>query len=281
MTRASVRLWALRTAFRTVGPVAPGLAARWAETLFCTPPKHQPRPAEEAFMAGGRRSTAPWEGGELAVWEWGVGPTVVLVHGWGSRAARLSPIASALVARGFRVLAYDGPGHGASSGRFASLPEFARALAAVGGTAGPLHGLVGHSLGGAAVVMALRDGLATDRVVLLAPPADVRIFSDIFAETLAVPRRVQETMHRNLESRLRMTWDDLDIPSLARRLGPAALVIHDREDADVPFAHAKRIVEAWRGARLVETRGLGHRAILRDPEVVRRTVEFLAEGRPT
>jgi pimeloyl-ACP methyl ester carboxylesterase len=280
MSRASVRLWALRTAFRTVGPVAPRLAARWAETLFCTPPRHQPRPAEAAFLAGGQRSTVGWEGGDLAVWQWGAGPTVVLVHGWGSRAARLGQFASALAARGFRVVAYDGPGHGASSGRFASLPEFARALGAVGATVGPLHGLVGHSLGGAAVVMALRDGLAAGRVVLIAPPADVRIFSDIFAETLAVPRPVQETMHRNLETRLRMTWDDLDIPSLAGRLSPAALVIHDREDVDVPFAHGERIVQAWRGARLVETAGLGHRAILRDPEVVRRTVEFLAEDRP-
>jgi pimeloyl-ACP methyl ester carboxylesterase len=280
MSRASARLWALRTVFRTVGPVAPALAARWAESLFCTPPRHQPRPAEEAFLASGSRSTIRWEGGELAVWAWGRGPTVALVHGWGSRAARLGPIASALVAREFRVVAYDGPAHGESTGRFASLPEFARALGAVGAVTGPLHGMVGHSLGGAAVAMALRDGLAARRVVLLAPPADVRIFSDIFAETLAVPRPVQETMHRNLEARLRMTWDDLDIPGLASRLSPAALVIHDRDDVDVPFAHGERIVEAWRGSRLVPTAGLGHRAILRDPEVVRRTVEFLAEDGP-
>src|SRR6188472_1774730 len=80
MTRASARLWALRTVFRTVGPLAPGLAARWAETLFCTPPRHQARPGEEAFLASGRRSSARWEGGELAVWEWGHGPSVLLVH---------------------------------------------------------------------------------------------------------------------------------------------------------------------------------------------------------
>jgi pimeloyl-ACP methyl ester carboxylesterase len=117
-------------------------------------------------------------------------------------------------------------------------------------------------------------------VVLIAPPADVRIFSDIFAETLAIPRVVQETMHRNLERRLRMTWNDLDIPALARGLSAAALVVHDRGDMDVPFDHAQRITAAWTGACLVETAGLGHRAILRDPDVVRQTVEFLAGGRP-
>ena len=276
MTRASARVWALRTVFRTVGPLAPGLAARWAEALFCTPPRHRSRPAEEAFLASGHRSTIRWEGGDLAVWEWGNGPTVVLVHGWGSRAARLGALAAALAARGIRVVAYDGPGHGRSAGRFASLPEFARALSAVGEATGPLHGLVGHSLGGAAVAMAMGNGLVASRVVLLAPPADVRIFSDIFAETLAVPSAVQTAMHRNLEARLRMTWADLDIPALVGRLSPAALVIHDRDDADVPIAHGERIVEAWRGSQLVRTSGLGHRAILRDPAVVRRTVDFLA-----
>jgi pimeloyl-ACP methyl ester carboxylesterase len=66
---------------------------------------------------------------------------------------------------------------------------------------------------------------------------------------------------------------------VVRRLSPAALVIHDRDDADVPIAQGERIVEAWRGSRLVRTSGLGHRAILRDPAVVRRTVDFLAGER--
>jgi hypothetical protein len=36
------------------------------------------------------------------------------------------------------------------------------------------------------------------------------------------------------------------------------------------------IVHAWRGAALLMTDGLGHRRILRDPDVVAATVAFLA-----
>ena len=75
-------------------------------------------------------------------------------------------------------------------------------------------------------------------------------------------------------------WDDLHIPSLVRELPAAALVIHDRDDTDVPFAHGEEIVGAWTGSRLETTRGLGHRALLRDPSVISRTVAFLAEGDP-
>jgi pimeloyl-ACP methyl ester carboxylesterase len=203
---------------------------------------------------------------------------VVLVHGWGSRAGRFCTLAAALVEAGFRVVAYDAPAHGESTGRFASLPEFARALRDVAGANGTIHGLVGHSLGGAAVAMAMRDGVEASRVVLLAPPADVRIFSDLFARTLAIAPTVQETMHRNLERRLRIVWDDLHIPSLVRELPAAALVIHDRDDRDVPFAHGEEIVQAWVGSRLETTTGLGHRLLLRDPAVISLTVEFLREG---
>jgi pimeloyl-ACP methyl ester carboxylesterase len=256
-----------------MGAVAPNIAARWAETLFCTPPAR--REGDEAFIATGSRFTLPSQGQLLAGWQWGSGPTVVLVHGWGSRASRLCDLASALLGAGFRVVAYDAPAHGESTGRFASLPEFARALSDVALAIGPIHGLVGHSLGGAAIAMAMRRGLAADRVVLLAPPADVRIFSDHFARTLAIPLTVQQTMHRNLERRLRIVWDDLHIPSVVRELPAAALVIHDRDDADVPHAHGEEIVGAWAGSRLESTSGLGHRALLRDPAVIDRAVGFL------
>ncbi len=279
MTRTSPRVWALRTAFSTVGRVAPGAAARWAERIFCTPPRHEPRSAEEAFIATGTGFVVPWEGERLAAWEWGAGPTVVLVHGWGSRAGRLATLAATLVEGGFRVVLYDGPAHGVSTGRFASLPEFARALRAVGAEVGPLHGLVGHSLGGAAISLALHDGLAAARAVLLAPPSDVVVFSHAFADSIGLPLRAHDAMRRNLETRLRMRWDDIHIPTLAPGLGARALVIHDRDDPDVPYTHAEEIVRAWPEARLITTTGLGHRAILKDPAVVRATVDFLGEDR--
>ena len=278
MTRSAARLWALRTAFGAVGRVAPGVAARWAETMFCTPPRHEPRGAEEAFIATGRGFAVEWEGERLAAWEWGAGPTVVLVHGWGSRAGRLAGVAGALVSAGFRVVIYDAPAHGRSTGRFASLPEFARALRAVADTVGPVYGLAGHSLGGAAISLALHAGLVAERAVLIAPPSDVVVFSQAFADFVGLPPRAHAAMRRNLETRLRMRWDDLHVPTLARELRVPVLVVHDREDTDVPFLHAEEIVGSWPSARLVATTGLGHRAILRDPAVARATVEFLREG---
>jgi pimeloyl-ACP methyl ester carboxylesterase len=268
----------LRTAFRTVGTVAPGVAARWAETIFCRPPRPDPRPSEEAFLATGTRLTVRSDGHDLAVWLWGEGPVVLLTHGWGGRAGRFSALAEALIASGFRVVLFDAPAHGASVGQLASLPQFSRALRDVGSRFPSIHGVVGHSLGGAAVSLALYQGLKAERAVLLAPPADIYLFSRAFADHLRIPSRARSLMQRNLEYRLQISWEELHIPTLARNLSTPALVVHDLSDPEVPYQHSVEIAEAWPGAELVTTSGLGHRTILRDREVVRRTVEFLRGG---
>ncbi len=275
---AAPPLWLLRTAFRTVGTVAPEVAARWAETIFCRPPRNEPRPAEQAFLATGTPSTVRSEGQDLATWTWGQGPIVVLTHGWGSRAGRFSTLAQALVDARFRVVLFDAPAHGASMGSQASLPQFSRALQAVGDTVGSIYGLVGHSLGGAAVSLAMQKGLPAERAVLLSPPADVILFSHAFAEHLRIPLRTHNVMRRNLESRLQIRWEELHVPTLARGMTAPALVVHDRDDQDVPFSHGEEIAKAWPGAQFMATTGLGHRSVVRDPEVIRRTLAFLKDG---
>jgi len=273
-------LWMLRTAFRTVGTVAPGVAARWAEAIFCRPPRNEPRPTEEAFLATGARLSVRSENQDLAVWGWGQGPVVVLAHGWGSRAGRFSSLAAALVSAGFRVVLFDAPAHGASKGVLASLPQFSRALRAVADAVGPVYGLVGHSLGGAAVSLAMGTGLQAQRAVLLASPADVVLYSHAFAEHLRLPMRAHDAMRRNLEHRLQFRWEELHVPTLARRMTAPALIVHDRDDPDVPYSHGEEIAQAWPGAEFLATAGLGHRSVVRDPEVIRRTVTFLTLGLP-
>jgi pimeloyl-ACP methyl ester carboxylesterase len=272
-------LWMLRAAFRTVGTVAPGVAARWAESIFCRPPRNEPRAFEEAFLATGSPQIVQSENQDLAVWVWGSGPVVILAHGWGSRAGRFSSLARALADNGFKVVLFDAPAHGASKGEQASLPQFARALRAVADVVGPTYGLIGHSLGGAAVTLAMGNGLGVERAVLVAPPADVVLFSHAFADHLRIPLRAHDAMRRNLENRLQIRWEELHIPTLARRMTTPALIVHDRDDPDVPYAHGEEIARAWPGAELLTTQGLGHRSVVRDADVIRRTLAFLTEGR--
>jgi pimeloyl-ACP methyl ester carboxylesterase len=58
----------------------------------------------------------------------------------------------------------------------------------------------------------------------------------------------------------------------------ALLVVHDRDDREVPIEHGRRLAATWPLAELRETDGLGHRRILRDPNVVATAVAFVREG---
>jgi pimeloyl-ACP methyl ester carboxylesterase len=124
----------------------------------------------------------------------------------------------------------------------------------------------------------MQKGLPAERAVLLSPPADVILFSHAFAEHLRIPLRTHNVMRRNLESRLQIRWEELHVPTLARGMTAPALVVHDRDDQDVPFSHGEEIAKAWPGAQFMATTGLGHRSVVRDPEVIRRTLAFLKDG---
>jgi pimeloyl-ACP methyl ester carboxylesterase len=178
------------------------------------------------------------------------------------------------------VVVYDGPAHGRSTGTLSSLTEFTDALFAVAGRTGDIVGLVGHSLGAAAVTIALGRGLRAERAVLLAPPEEMDTYAAIFAEKLAIPERVYQLMRANIEARFRIRWADLHLPTIAARLPTPALVVHDLEDVDVPWAQGSAVAGAWPGADFVSTTGLGHRGIVRDPAVLARVAAFLDGGTP-
>lgn len=279
--RTSVLNWGASRIQRVAGRVAPALAARVLERVFFTPPRPR-RSRGEAVLHRGERFFVRVEGRRVVAWRLGSGPAVLLLHGWGGRAAQLSAFVAPLRERGFSVVAIDAPGHGASDRGRSSAPQFARALCAVADQTGAFA-VVGHSLGAAGAVLAVRDGLAVSRLVFLAPPAYPPGWWAPFAERLAIEPAVGDRVRSLSEQRLRLRWRDLHLPTLAAA-GPdlPLLVIHDREDRSVPVEDGRAVAAAWTGARLLETSGLGHVGLLRDPAVVAEAVEFLgAAGAPT
>jgi pimeloyl-ACP methyl ester carboxylesterase len=259
--------------------VAPALAARLAEGLFVKTMRPAPRPPEAAWLRQARRDTLRVMGRRITTYRSGPAgaPRVVCTHGWWSHAGRFAPLGTALAAAGFEVLAFDAPGHGRSGGWRASMPEFARTLRAVVESTGPVHAAIGHSLGGAATLYAMARGLPAERAVVLAAPADVMIWVDRYAAMMGLSPALDAAMRARLGARLDVAWDDLDLARHAAALAVPGLVLHDQDDGDVPIGEGQAIAAAWPEARFVGTQGLGHRAILRDPEVIAQVVAFLRD----
>jgi len=259
--------WGIATGSR----LAPDLAERWATHLFTTP-EHTPAPeADQALLATAR----PFRVGRRAAWQWGRGRPVLLVHGWGGRGADLARFAAPLVERGFSVITFDAPAHGVSPGFRATIGDFADMIAAVTERVGAPAAIVAHSFGGLAALLALKRGLETCSVVLIAPPSpQSRV--ERFARELEVPAPIVDGMMRRMEADLGERLEDVEARALSRDLRVPALVVHDRDDREVPWQASAALVRDWEGATLSRTEGLGHRGILRDASVAASVADFVA-----
>src|SRR5215218_9241931 len=161
------KLRIVRSWFAGLSAVSPALAGAQASRMFFKPYRRTRsapgvvdgvQPAELTVRSGRER---------VVGWTWGSGPTVLMVHGWAGSAGDWTALAPLLVAAGYRVAAFDFPAHGLSSGVRTALPDMVRALHSVayelelgpGGESRPIEAVIAHSFGGAAAVLAARDGL--------------------------------------------------------------------------------------------------------------------------
>ncbi len=255
--------------------VAPGTAARILDLLLMTPRRRRPPQRELDWLAAAERTTLPLAGGRLALWSWGQGRPVLLVHGWSGRGSQLGAFAAPLVAAGYRAVAVDLPGHGASTGRRSSLPAMAEAIEAVMEHLGIVDGVIAHSAGAAATALALAGGTRHPRIVFVAPPSDLAWFTRRLMRALGLPARLYRRTRRRVEGRIGARWSELRMRVVAPEMTQPLLVIHDRGDREVPWEHGAAVAAAWPGAELVTTEGLGHQRILRDDGVIGRALGFL------
>lgn len=270
----------VRGAARTLSAVAPALAAIWLERLFLTPRRYRMPEREKVWTAGAEVWRIPFDAKRLMpLYAWGQGPVVLLAHGFSGRGSQMGAYIAPLVARGYRVVTFDAPAHGAANGRQTALPEAAEAISKVAAHLGPLAGVIAHSNGAAATSVALSRGMGSARVVYISPPEDLGRFLNGVARFLGFTGAVAARTRARVEARFGVGFDALRGAPLAARQSIPALIAHDRADPMVPFADGQRIADAWPGAELIETEGLGHARILRDPGVVAAAVRFLGSAR--
>jgi pimeloyl-ACP methyl ester carboxylesterase len=272
-----------RVALAVSSAFAPDRAIRRAARLFATPPRHRHTPPEIEALRKGCGFVVNVGFLRLAAWRFGktAAPAIVFSHGWGGRGAQFRAFVAPLVEAGYQVVLFDHEGHGHSEGGEASLIHFVRGLEAVVAKLEServaIAGLVGHSLGAAAVAAYLNASARPLRAVLIAPPTSIERYSSHFARRFGIPESIRRAMQERFEQRLGRRWKEFELPQSVARVTAPALVVHDAEDRDVAFASGAALARAWRGGRLLGTHGLGHRAILRDPGVVRDALDFLED----
>ena len=130
-------------------------------------------------------------------------------------------------------------------------------------------------MGGAAAAIALHDGLAAERAILIAPPADLAAAADRFADLVGLAAHLHARLHHQLEARAAVRFADLEAHRNVREIARPALIIHDLDDREVPWDEGERYARFWPDSRMVSTTGLGHNRILGDTAVIGAVLDFL------
>jgi len=278
---APEHLGKLRRLFACLQAISPALAARVAFRMFLRTFRRPVAAEDRAALDRARRHQLMAGPDPMTVYEWGDGGrTVIILHGWGSGAARFTRLAEALQSRGWRVLVPDAPGHGASPGRSSSLPQFIRGLDAIVARFGPPQALVGHSLGALGIAHRHAAGLPDwagqlESVVLISMPSGAPFLVEVFVNALGIREAAQRHLIGLFERRFAARVEAFTGLPAARHIGGRLMVVHDSGDDIVPHDHSTAMLREIPGATLLTTRDLGHSALTRDTATIQAIADFL------
>jgi len=265
-----------RRAMQLAGAMAPDFTAKYFAKKFLTPWIAATPLREEAWVQGALPHTVRSGDYRLSVSSLGLGgPQVLLVHGWSGRGSQLGAFIEPLLDAGFEVNWFDLPAHGQSTGEQSGLVDAVEAVQAVTQWLGGAHTVIAHSMGAAATTLAAARGAEIGRMVYLCPPDDVGSFLAAVGRKIGLPEAVIDQARGHIERRFGVSFEDLIPTQVAAGLGQPMLAVHDRDDREVQLGEVEQLVAAWPKASFVVTEGLGHRRILRDPEVLGRVLDFV------
>lgn len=270
----------LRLFFLACRALPRGIMTKLALRIFLTPGRNPMGAREAALRDRAQREVMVCRGREVATYKWGNGSRrVLLCHAWGGRGTTLGEFVPPLLAHGYSVIAFDAPAHGASPGRTSDMVEYVSTVGMLHEKYGPFDAAIGHSFGAGNLLWAHRDyGLRAEKIVLIGCFVHGVWIIEAFGEALRLPKRIVKSMRDLLEKKYpgELVWERLSVPDMLKSMSSPVLVVHDRDDKVIPFAHALQLRDSSGGtSEVLATSGLGHRRLLSDRNVVRKVVEFV------
>jgi len=246
--------------------------------LWLTPPRFKTPASDHPSLASSNIKSLAFDEHDITTFRWvQSGPTVLLVHGWSGRGTQLGAFVEPLVNAGYRVLSFDAPAHGRSSGKQTNLYEISNTILALQRRYGKFHAIISHSFGNPCTALAIQHGLKTDRLVSISPPATTIGLIDKFTQALNIANKTRGKLVKRIENIFGAhIWEDLSMKNLVKQINQPAMVIHDVNDTDIPWKEGQAVAHNWNNAPFMLTTGLGHRRILRDEKVINAAVEFIS-----
>lgn len=250
----------------------------YAAKLFTTPIKHRipKRELEMDTNSIQQLIPVPSINKSIMVYQYGKSDKkVLLVHGWSGRGTQLFKIADALLKEGYATVSFDAPAHGKSPGNSSIMLEFIASIFELEKQYGPFEVAIGHSLGGMAVLNAAKSGFKTDKIIVIGSGDIVHDIIDDFIKKLQLKPEISIKLRAHFENKYNEAMDNYSAFKAAEAIEKPILVVHDENDYEVPVKAGINIHQYVKNGELMITKGLGHRKILGDANVIYKIIEFI------
>ena len=254
------------------------LVTSYAAKLFTTPIKHKVPKREFEMDKKSIQNLiyVPEINKSVVTYEYGKSDRkILLVHGWSGRGTQLFKIADELLDNGYSVVSFDAPAHGKSKGNSTIMSEFISSILEIEKQYGPFEFAIGHSLGGMSVLNAIKDGLKVKKAIVIGSGDIVQDILDDFVAKLGLKQAISERLREFFENKYQVKMDNFSAYRAAQKVKIPVLVIHDNDDPEVPAKAGIHIHENLENGELFLTDGLGHRKILGNQNVIKKTLEFI------
>jgi len=270
----------IRLSSKFIAYISPKWGTVYASKLFTTPIKHKIPKREIEMMKKSRKQmiTIPAIKRQVCVYEYGKSEKskkVLLVHGWSGRGTQLCKIANEMLNLGYETVSFDAPAHGKSPGNSTIMVDFIASVIEIDKQFGPFEIAIGHSLGGMCVMNAIKEGLKVDKAVIIGSGDIVQDITDDFIAKLGLKPEISKSLCDRFEKKYGGKMDDYSVyKAVAATLIPT-LVIHDKNDPEVPVKASINIHQHLKNGEILLTEGLGHRKILADHQVIEKIINFI------
>lgn len=258
--------------------ISPKLATRFAAKLFTTPLKHR-IPKREFDMEKNSRQEklfVPKINKEIHLYHYGNSSRkILLVHGWSGRGTQLVKIADALLGDGYAIISFDAPAHGKSGSKTTIMPEFIASILEIDKQYGPFEYVIGHSLGGMSILNAIKQGLKVEKAVIIGSGDIIQDILDSFVLKLELKPEIALMMKAHFEKKFGEPMENYAASFAAQSVEIPVLVIHDENDEEINSTAALHIHQNLKIAEIMITKGLGHRKILGDKNVIEKILTFI------
>ena len=254
------------------------LGTKYAAKLFTTPIKHKvpKRELEMDHKSNQNTINIPSINKNIVTYEYGKSERkILLVHGWSGRGTQLFKIADELLQNGFSTVSFDAPAHGKSEGSTTIMFDFIESILEIEKQYGPFEFAIGHSLGGMSVLNAIKDGLKVKKAVIIGSGDIVQDILDDFILKLGLKPEMSNLLCAYFENKYQTKMDNYSAYRAAIEVKIPVLVIHDNDDPEVAVKAGIHIHKYLENGTLLLTDGLGHRKILGNQNVIKKTIEFI------